>query len=1051
MDNKIRIYELAKELVVDSRKIMDVLQSMGVDVKNHMSAIDQTTAEKVIGTVRGGEKKESAPAAASAAPKAPAAKPAAPPRRDANPARASLLDLYFGEGATSQRARPDLREKAKPAKPSEPERPPQQPRRTESEAVGPRRQEQGRNLQAQRRPSRESVDRASAPRRADDVPALPTVTATAVFVPALPAAPDPPVTPKVPVIPAPAVEAAWPAPDSQTPAAQAPVTQAASPAVAEAPGVADRPAAPAIKAPVAPEPRVAEPAASRPAAAERGKRPETPPAHVTPPPAPIGRPVLPNPRIIDGPRPVGRPGPSAGPQQPGFGPRRDGPDRGPRPDGGPRPRPEFGPRPGFENRPGGGPGLPGPVRGDQGGFGPRPGAGRSGPGPSLGRGPRPEAGRPARGPRPLVIPKPELPKNAQPEQKRGDRPGIPVKRKDTGRRRDDFRREGEAKINLPFRRPGDRKAAALAERKSRPVVIEGTLSIKDFASKLGVTAAEVIKKLLEVGIMATINQEIDTDTATLVGTDLGFIIEVKPPEPEVDYEAIVDENEDPALLMPRWPVVTVMGHVDHGKTSLLDAIRETKVAAGEAGGITQHIGAYTVELNGRKITFLDTPGHEAFTAMRARGAQVTDIAVLVVAADDGVMPQTVEAINHAKAAKVPIVVAINKIDKHNANPDRVKQELTEHNLVIEEWGGDVIAVPVSAKERTGIEHVLEMILLQSEVLELKANPDKEARGTIIEAQLDKGRGPVATVLIQAGTLQIGAAFVAGAAHGKVRAMYDDKGKKLKKAGPSMPVEIIGFTEVPHAGDIFRVVEDEKKAREIAEKRSFERRAEEMETTTRLTLDDLYKRIKEGEVKDLNLIVKADVQGSVEAVRQSLEKLHNEEVQVKVLHGGVGAITESDVLLASASRAIIIGFNVRPDPNASRAAQAEQVDIRTYRVIYEAVDDIKSALEGMLKPKMEEVVLGRVEVRALFKVPKAGTVAGCYVLDGKVTKNASIRVLRNSIVVAEDQIESLRRFKDDVREVLAGFECGIGLEKFNDLKEGDIFEAFTVQEVSAAKS
>lgn len=578
----------------------------------------------------------------------------------------------------------------------------------------------------------------------------------------------------------------------------------------------------------------------------------------------------------------------------------------------------------------------------------------------------------------------------------------------------------------------------------RVIALEGPISVKDLAEKMAIKGTELLKKLISLGIMATINQEIDLETAAVVAEEFGVQIEEKPQvieEPE--DEVIVD---DPADLVPRAPVVTVMGHVDHGKTSLLDAIRKTNVTAEEAGGITQHIGASTVEVGDRKVVFLDTPGHEAFTAMRARGAKATDIAVLVVAADDGVMPQTVEAINHARAAGVPIVVAINKIDKPNAQPERVKQQLTEYGLVPEEWGGTTIMVPVSARDKRGIDQLLEMILLVADMEELKANPKRPARGIVIEAQLDKGRGPVGTVLIQNGTLSVGDAFVSGRTYGKVRAMTDDRGRRLKKAGPATPVEVIGFTDVPSAGDIFIVVEDERKAKEVAARRQVKRREEELRVASRLTLDDLYRRMKEGELKELNLIIKGDVQGTVEAVRQSLEKLGNEEIKVRVIHAGVGAITETDVMLASASGAIIIGFDVRPDPKAREAAEREKVDVRTYRVIYDAIDDVKAALKGMLTPKFKETLLGRAEVRATFKVPKVGTVAGCYVLEGKITRNAQVRVIRDGVVIHEGKIESLKHFKDDVREITAGKECGIGLERFQDIKEGDIIEGFIMEQV-----
>jgi len=598
----------------------------------------------------------------------------------------------------------------------------------------------------------------------------------------------------------------------------------------------------------------------------------------------------------------------------------------------------------------------------------------------------------------------------------------------------------------------EKKECQMQEAKDEIKILNLTgdsIVVKDLAEKLHVKATELVMKLMKLGVMANINQSINMDNATALAEEYDYIIEVQNEEAALEetMEAdILEEEDDPAKLVSRPPVVTIMGHVDHGKTSLLDAIRKTKVTATEAGGITQHIGAYQVTLQNKKITFLDTPGHEAFTAMRARGAQCTDIAILVVAADDGIMPQTVEAINHAKAAQVPIIIAINKIDKEGANPDRVKQELTEHGLVPEEWGGDTICVPVSAVQRTGLDDLLEMILLVSEMLELKANPDRMAKGVIVEAQLDKGRGPIATVLVQNGTLKIGDSVVAGTVAGKVRAMVNDKGERVKKAGPAAPVEVLGLSDVPQAGDILHVLKDEKMVKSIAEKRRFKKKEEELLSSKRVTLDDLFTQIQEGTIKDLNIVIKADVQGSVEALRESLERLSNEEVRVKVIHGGVGGITETDIMLAAASNAIIMGFNVRPDQNSRKAAELENVDIRLYRVIYNAIEDIKAAISGMLEPTYEEVILGRAEVRATFKVPKVGTIGGCYVIEGKITRQASVRLIRDSIVIHEGQLESLKRFKDDAKEVATGFECGIGIEKFNDLKEGDVIEAFMMKEV-----
>lgn len=570
-----------------------------------------------------------------------------------------------------------------------------------------------------------------------------------------------------------------------------------------------------------------------------------------------------------------------------------------------------------------------------------------------------------------------------------------------------------------------------------------TILVKELAEKLNKPSADVIKTLIFTGVMAGINQEIDFATAEKVCEKYEVLIEKKEVSAELDKLEIEDEKEE--NLQKRPPIITVMGHVDHGKTSLLDAIRKAKVTATEAGGITQHIGAYTVTVNGEEITFLDTPGHEAFTAMRARGAQITDVVILVVAADDGIMPQTKEAISHCKAAGVPMVVAINKIDRPGANIDRVKQELTEYGLVAEDWGGDTICVPVSAKEGQGIGTLLEMVLLTAEMLELKANPNRKAKGTVIEAKLDKGRGAVASLLVQNGTLHVGDSILVGSTYGRIRAMFDDTGKKIKSAGPSIPVEILGLSEVPAAGDRFNQVKDEKTARNMAENRKEKMKAES-QNRHRVSLEDLYSQIKEGTVKELSIIVKADVQGSVEAIRQSLEKLSTEDVKVRVIHGGVGAITETDITLATASNAIVIGFNVRPDNNAVSAAEKDGVDIKTYRIIYDAIDDVKSAMIGMLEPEYKEVVLGKAEIRETYKISNVGTIAGCYVTDGKITRNSDIRVIRDGIVIFESTLASLKRFKDDVKEVKSGYECGLSVEKFNDIKEGDIIEAYTMEAI-----
>ncbi len=572
------------------------------------------------------------------------------------------------------------------------------------------------------------------------------------------------------------------------------------------------------------------------------------------------------------------------------------------------------------------------------------------------------------------------------------------------------------------------------------------VSVKELAEAMKKTSAEVIKKLMFMGMMVTLNSELDYETAVLVGDEFGITVERAVEVKEEDILFKDDNENDEAKMQPRPPVVVVMGHVDHGKTSLLDAIRKTNVTTGEAGGITQHIGAHTVKINNKSITFLDTPGHEAFTAMRARGAEVTDIVILVVAADDGVMPQTVEAINHAKAAKVSIIVAINKIDKEGANPERVKQELSEYGLIPEEWGGDTIFVSVSAKKNEGIENLLEMITLVSEMLELKANPERQARGTVIEAKLDKDRGSIATLLVQEGTLNVGDSIVAGVTFGRIRAMVDDKRRRIKKAGPSTPVEILGLHEVPEAGEIFHAITDEKLAKSLIEKRKLKQRQKQLKASAKVSLEELYEHIKSGDIKDLNLIVKADVQGSVEAVKQSLQKLTNDEVRINIIHGGVGAITEQDVILAQVSNAIIIGFNVRPVLNASEVAKSAGVDIRLYRVIYNAIEDIEAAMKGMLDPTFKEVVLGHVEIRQIFKVSGVGTIGGAYVLDGKITRNSEVRVIRDGIVINEGKLASLKRFKDDVKEVQQGFECGISIESFNDIKEGDIVEAFEMEEV-----
>ncbi|MBR2798142.1 MAG: translation initiation factor IF-2 [Clostridia bacterium] len=644
--------------------------------------------------------------------------------------------------------------------------------------------------------------------------------------------------------------------------------------------------------------------------------------------------------------------------------------------------------------------------------------------------------------------------NYDPNKKQYVRQNDPERSRNTGRTAQKQRGGAGSGMNYDdeFVRGRKKKKAAAQKAFIEPIKIEKafmtaeTITVRDLSERIGKPAGEIIKRLMMLGIIATINNDLDFDTASLVAQEFGVELEMKLAQTAEDVLEKEDVEDSEEELQSRPPVVTIMGHVDHGKTSLLDYIRKTRVTAGEAGGITQHIGAYTVDLDGRKITFLDTPGHEAFTSMRLRGAQATDIAVLVVAADDGVMPQTIEAINHAKSAGVEIIVAINKMDKPHANPEHVKQQLTEYELITTEWGGSTEMVPVSAVTGQGVDDLLETILLTADVNDYRANPNRKARGIIIEAKLDKGRGPVATVLVKNGTLNVGDAIVAGTAYGRVRAMVNDRGERVKSAGPSEPVEVIGFNDVPDAGDQITAVDDEKLSRQVAEERKDKLRAALVKTQTKTTLDDLFNQISAGEIKDLNIIIKADVQGSVEAVRQSLEKLSNEEVRVRCIHGAVGAINESDTLLASTANAIIIGFNVRPDNNARDMAEREKIDIRLYRVIYQAIEDVEAAMKGMLAPKFREVLLGHATVRQPFKVSGVGTIAGSYVTDGKIARNAQIRLLRDNIVIHEGKIDSLKRFKDDAKEVNTGYECGIGIENYNDIKENDVIECFVMEEI-----
>ena len=797
----------------------------------------------------------------------------------------------------------------------------------------------------------------------------------------------------------------------------APVQAEAKSAEEGKPAAAQQPRAPKAADAVKPRPAAAQPQ-PRPAAGQQPRPVNPQQGGAQAPRGPYGRPV--NPQQGGGaqaPRgPYGRP---VNPQQGGAQ----------------APRGPYG-------RPAGQAGAPGA---------PRPAGQR----PPMG-GPRPGGFAPRRPAAPELTPSVEKERvsNYDPNKKQYVRQVDPEHNAAKNKRQQTRSAAPSVQMDDDFVRGGKRKRkVAVQAPKPEPVKIEKAvmtaekITVKDLSERIGKPVSEIIKKLLMLGIFANINNELDFDTAQLICTEFGVELELKlaeTAEDALEAEDVEDSEED---LVSRPPVVTIMGHVDHGKTSLLDYIRKSHVTAGEAGGITQHIGAYTVELHGQRITFLDTPGHEAFTAMRARGAQATDIAILVVAADDGVMPQTIEAINHAKAAGVQTIVAINKMDKPTADPDRIRQELTKYELVDEAWGGDTIIVPVSAQTGQGVDQLLEMILLVAEVQDYRANPNRKARGIIIEARLDKGRGPVANVLIKNGTLRVGDTIVAGMAYGRVRAMVNDKGERVKEARPSDPVEVIGFNDVPEAGDILSAVDDDSLSRKVAEERRDKARAALIKAQSKTTLDDLFNQISEGQVKELNIIIKADVQGSVEAVKQSLERLSNDEVKVKVIHGGVGAITETDVNLASASNAIIIGFNVRHDNNVRDLAEHEKVDIRLYRVIYNAIEDIQAAMKGMLAPKFKENVLGRCTVRQTFRVSGVGTVAGCYVTDGKIQRNAQIRLLRDNVVVHEGKIDSLKRFKDDAKEVAAGYECGLGIENYNDVKEGDEIECFVMEEIS----
>jgi translation initiation factor IF-2 len=1005
VEPKIRVFELAKELSVDSKRVLEVLQTLNVDVKNHMSTVDEKTAEKVGEAVKRGPATKVEEVTTEAA-KVPRATVAPKPVRDANPAKASLLDDFFGTSSKPHLRVEDLKRELRPTVATERKVTPVKAEATHLEAVNHAKPE----VRVHEVPRTEAVKAESAVTGAkSDVSQPVAVTAEA------PKVDRPPVeSANVATTPHKLNAISSNAPEHVEVIVNVPVTSVEATEAAE--GEAEGPSRSLPSGPAA-GPARPMPAAQRPASGGLG----LPRPAGSAPTSTLGLPSRPVPSDFEGPRrlPVVPSAPS------GLGlPTKAVPGAA---IGGPRPGAFGAPRPG--------------------GFAPRPGAGAPS---GLGLPGQPGAAARARGGQ-LTIPKvdPKVAEAAKPAE--GKRPigqGGDRKKGDAFTKRETAAsRPSEEKL-FGRRRPS-RQSSVVERRSLKPITIEGSMTVKDLAHEMGVTAAEVIKKLLTgFGIMATINQELDVDTSVLIGGEFGIDVAVKEVENVLDsYEIVNDTEEAEELRLSRHPVVTIMGHVDHGKTSLLDAIRSAKVATGEAGGITQHIGAYEVELRGKKITFLDTPGHEAFTAMRARGANVTDIAILVVAADDSVMPQTIESINHAKAANVPVIVAINKIDKPGAMPDKVKQDLTGYGLLSEEWGGETIMVPVSAKQQINLDLLLENILLLAEMLDLKANPEKQARGTVLEAELDKNRGPLATVLVQAGTLNNGDTFVAGTSWGRVRAMFDHRGRKLKSAGPSTPVQILGFQTVPAAGDVFRVAPDEKTARSIAEKRQVQVQSERSGSKA-MSLDDFMSKVAEGEVKDLNLIIKSDVQGSAEALRGQLEKLRNDEVQVKIVHSAVGAITESDVMLASASKAIVIGFSVRPDDRAARAAADQGVDIRLYNVIYNVVDDIKAALTGMLAPKIEEFILGRAEVRETFKVPKVGLAAGCMVISGKVTRHAKYRLIRDGIVVWNGEINALRRFRDEVKDVAEGYECGITLEKYQDFKPGDLLEAFELKEAKA---
>ena len=984
--SKTRVYELAQQMGIDNKELMARLAALGVPVANHMAVVEDADVKAL-------------------------SAPAQPHHKDASQEEVRVKPTLIRRRAKVVEA------EAAPAE-SAPTEAPQEAPAVQAAPAAKEEVEEPKLSKPAREPMKAAIiiEAAPAPKPAP-APAAPAAAKPAAAAPAAKPVQE---------------EAPAPAPVKPAPVAAAPAPEAAAPAAAPAAPAAEA-ATPAEKAET-PAPVAAAPAAPVAAAAPAKVEEATPTRAKI-----LGR--------VEIPLPSQRPADRREYQRTAPGSERPAPRPG-MPRGVERPGTERpAPRPGAP-RPAGGPARPGERPAPS-----RPGERPSGPP----RGPdRPAPLAPAdpnaalaeerrKGRKPMPAPATVFGKDAK--------KGAPVVKKKEAFKKPDLLDKRE-RVFEPGPRSGKGKKRFVEKVQigkkteittpkaiKRIIKITESITVGELAKRMGIKATDLIRALMKMGVMATINHPLDFDTASLLATDFGYEIENVALDVDEMLEAEPDEE---GSLVKRPPVVTIMGHVDHGKTSLLDAIREANVIAGEAGGITQHIGAYDVELNGRKITFLDTPGHEAFTAMRARGAKVTDIVILVVAADDGVMPQTREAVNHSKAAGVPIIVAINKIDKPDASPGKVKQELMEFGLISEEWGGETIFVEVSAKKRTNLESLLEMVLLQADVLELKANPNKAARGTIVEAKLDKGRGPVATVLVQEGTLKGGDYFVAGVHYGRVRAMQNDRGEKILAAGPAVPVEVIGFTGVPDAGDTFIAMADEKQAKEIATHRQIKLRETELAKHSKLSLEQLYEKIQKGEVKDLNAIVKGDVQGSVEAVAESLRKLSTAAIRLNVLHASVGAITETDVNLASASNAIILGFNVRPEVKAAALAEKEGVDVRLYNIIYDAVDDIKKAMEGLLEPTFKEKFLGRAEIRETFSVPKHGMVAGSYVTDGKIVRNAQVRLLRDNVVVFEGKLSSLRRFKDDVKDVATGYECGISLENYNDIKIGDIIECFEME-------